>query len=88
MVQDIASPAPRGQGDLMLVQANYAFAAARLQTTGHLLKEDDVSIVYMPKLGDVIVFTGVNILDKANIVYRAAAKDDLPFKIVDPKEKK
>lgn len=88
LVEDIASPMPRGQGELTLVQGNYAFANARLQTTGHLLKDDEASIIYIPKLGDIIVFTGVNILDKANVVYRPATKDDAPFKLIEADEGK
>jgi hypothetical protein len=49
---------------------------AKLQTTGHQLSEDDASIYFIPKLGDVIVFAGVNIMPKSLTASRAMVKGE------------
>jgi hypothetical protein len=83
MLADVASPYARDDQRLTTVQGGFPFVKQRLQTVGYQLAEDDASIVFIPKLGDVLVFAGVNVMDKAVTTYHPAAKDDSPFKVVE-----
>ena len=68
---------PSHINNLTLLQGNFPFVKPRLQMTGMQLSEDEHYVVFAPRLGDVLVFAGVNILDKSVITYRPASKDDL-----------
>jgi hypothetical protein len=37
----------------------------------------------VPRLGDVMVFAGVNVFEKSAITFRPARKDDVVFKLLD-----
>jgi hypothetical protein len=82
MLADVAKPYPRDDNELTMVQANFPHVRQRFQTVGYRLSEDDNQLTFVPKLGDVLVFAGVNIFDKAAIHYRAATKDDAVFKML------
>jgi hypothetical protein len=84
MLQDVSKPFPRDPNNLTLVQGNFPFVKPRLQMTGMQLSEDEHYVVFAPRLGDVLVFAGVNILDKSVITYRPATKDDQKFKVLEP----
>ncbi len=83
MLADVASPYARDDQRLTAVQGGFPFVKQRLQTVGYQLAEDDASIVFIPKLGDVLVFAGVNVMDKTVTTYHPAGKDDSPFKVVE-----
>lgn len=89
MMRDIQAPHPRDDAALQLVQAQFPYVKPRLQTIGYKLAEDDQAVYFVPKLGDIITFAGVNILARSAIVTRPAEKGDAPFKVVeDPNAKK
>ena len=50
---------------------------------GYQVAEDERSIVFVPKLGDVLVFAGVNVMDKSVTTVRPALPDDARLKLVD-----
>lgn len=83
MLEDVASPSARDDNQLTLVQGYFPYVKQRFQTVGYKIAEDDQSITFIPKLGDVLVFTGVNVMDKAATTYRPATKDDAVFKMLD-----
>ncbi len=83
MLIDISSPFSRNEDELIMVQGNYPHVRTKLQSVGYKLFEDDESIAYLPLLGDAVVFSGVNLMDKSAITYRAAQPDDARFKAVD-----
>lgn len=91
MLRDVSSPFVRNESAMTTVEGHFPYVKAKLQTTGYQLGEDDASIYFIPKLGDVIVFAGVNIMPKSLTASRAMVKGDSPFKIIDdgkPKKEK
>lgn len=86
MLTDVAEPRQRDEASMVMVQGNVPYMRQRIQLVGYKLDEDDTSLVFVPKLGDVLVFAGVNIMDKASTTQRPAKDDDLRFSIVDEKK--
>lgn len=83
MVADISKPYARDESRMVVVQGHLPYVKQRLQTVGFQLTEDDRYLAYIPKIGDVLVFAGVNIVDKSAVTVRAATKEDPPLKAVD-----
>ena len=82
MTSDIRNPAKRDETKMYAVESNFPFVKQRFQTKGYVLAEDDNYYTYIPKIGDVIVFTGVNVLDKHAVTVRPAKPEDPVIKIV------
>lgn len=82
MLSDVSSPRQRDVGSLVTVEGIFPHLAKKLQVVGYSLGEDDHSFYVVPKLADAIVFSGINVLDKATTVQRPAAKDDAVFKVI------
>ena len=55
------------------------FINGRFQVVGYTLTDDAQFLAFSPKIGDVNVFAGVNIVDKSVVTYREAVKEDKPF---------
>jgi hypothetical protein len=88
MLRDVSNPYPRNDAKLYAIEGNFPYVKPRLKTVGYLLGEDAESIYFIPKLGDVIVFSGVNVMANSITTHREAVKGDTPFGIVkDEKEK-
>ena len=83
MLLDVASPYPRDDKKLTMVQGHFPFVKKRVETEGYELSEDPQFIAFVPKLGDAMVFSGVNIMEKATTVYRPAQKSDRRLKMLD-----
>jgi hypothetical protein len=83
MVNDVSSPYPRDETKLTMVQGHFPYLKQRFQTVGFQLNEDERYLTFVPRLGDVLVFAGVNIFDKNFTTYRAATKEDAIFKVVE-----
>ena len=83
MAADLAKPAPRDDNAMTMVQAHFPFMKPRFQTVGYRLTEDDSYLTFVPRLGDVMVFAGVNVFEKSAITFRPARKDDVVFKLLD-----
>lgn len=85
MLNDVSNPYKRDDAALSTVQGQFPFMKQRLQLMGYKLTEDDRYLAFIPKLGDVLVFAGVNVLDKQDALARDATKEDVNFKVIDPK---
>jgi hypothetical protein len=83
MAADLLNPLLRDPKKLTMVQANFPYLKQRIQTTGSVLSEDDKQLVFLPKLQDGIVFSGVNIIPKEAVTYRPATPEDPAFKLLD-----
>lgn len=77
LLKDVVTPYARTEEVYTTVQGHYPFVRKRLQSIGYKLVEDDNSIAYVPRVGDVIVFAGVNIFDKNTVTSRPATKEDI-----------
>lgn len=84
MLNDISSPAPRDAKKLTTVEAEFPYVKQPIQIMGYKVAEDEQSIAFIPKLGDMVTFQGVNILDKQVTVYRAATANDPLIKAITP----
>jgi hypothetical protein len=76
MLDDVANRHVRDETKMDYVEANYPFMKPKLAVHGYVLADDGPWLVFVPKIGDVLVLSGVSILDKSVIVYRPAAADD------------
>ncbi|WP_018610407.1 hypothetical protein [Uliginosibacterium gangwonense] len=76
MLEDIPFPQPRDNNRLTTIQGRFPFNRDRIETQGYLVGEDDDSIAFIPKLGDVLVFTGVSIMDRADTPYHPTRRGD------------
>ena len=83
LAKDVSKPYARDDKALVLVQGNFPYVKPRLQAVGYQLAEDDRYFTFVPKLGDVLVFAGVNVFDKSVIKFRPATKEDQPLKALD-----
>lgn len=83
LATDVAKPYARDDQKLVMVQGNFPYVKQRLQAVGYPLTEDGQYLMFIPKLGDMLVFAGVNVLDKSAITFRAATTEDAVFKLVD-----
>ncbi|MRD47568.1 hypothetical protein GHT07_09785 [Caenimonas koreensis DSM 17982] len=87
LARDIAKPFPRVEDQFSVVEGHFPFVKPRLHVKGYPAAEDESTVTFIPKIGDVIVFAGVNVMDKSVIKYRPALKDDVIFKIVEDAKK-
>lgn len=85
MLADVSNPYKRDDDVMSTVEGQFPFMKQRLQIKGYKLTEDERYMAFIPKLGDVMVFAGVNVLDKEHAHGREATKDDVVFKFVEPK---
>lgn len=83
MIADILDPQPRDSARLTVVQGNFPFMQRRFQTTGYLVGNQGTHIAFIPRLSDVVVFTGINVMDKSVTTYRPATSSDSNFKVLD-----
>jgi hypothetical protein len=87
LAADVRQPYPRDDTKLSTLQGNFPYVKRRFQAVGYVLKEDDAYYTFVPKIGDVIVFSGVNIVDKKFVKMRPAIKDEPNFKFADEETK-
>ncbi len=80
MLNDVAQPYTRNDRYMMVVEADFPYLRQRMQILGYKLMEDEKYIAFVPKVGDVMVLSGVNVFDKSVTVYRPAKADDVVFK--------
>lgn len=76
MMHDVASPYPRQAKQLVSVKGHYPYVGPQLQIVGYHLDEDANSLTFLPKLGNSMVFAGVNIVDKETVSFRPAQADE------------
>jgi hypothetical protein len=76
ILRELLRPGNRRDDRLMVVEARLPFVDRKWQSLGYLLGESDEFVVFLPRIGDAMVFSGVNILDRANISLRPAQERD------------
>lgn len=81
MLNDVAQPYARDDKQMTVVEAGFPYIKPRMQILGYRLTEDERYIAFVPKIGDAMVLSGVNVLDKTVTVYRPAKADDVVFKL-------
>src|SRR5207302_672123 len=69
---DVLAPQPRDENHRDPVAGYNPFIKGRFEFVGYALAEDEHSIVFAPRIGDVNVIAGVSIMDKAVVTTRAA----------------
>jgi hypothetical protein len=79
LLSDVSVPAPRDEAHRVAVSGYYPFIQGRFQLMGYSLQDDGRYLAFTPKIGDVNVIAGVNIVDKSAVTYRDAVKEDKPF---------
>ncbi|MCY1381576.1 hypothetical protein D9M69_695000 [compost metagenome] len=82
MLDDVAQPYTRDDKRMTAVEAGFPYLRPRVQMLGYNLIEDEKYIAFVPKIGDAMVLSGVNVLDKSVTVYRPAKADDVTFKLL------
>jgi hypothetical protein len=82
MLRDVAEPYVRDDADMTIVEGDFPYLKQRVQMLGYKLTEDEKYIAFVPKIGDVMTLSGVNVLDKSTIVVRPARPGDVSFKVV------
>ena len=86
MMTDIAAPNTRTNKRLITVQGHYPYIREKVQTVGYALFENDTDIIFQPKLGNAVVFSGVQIMDKSTIEMRPAMPDDAIYDVIEETE--
>lgn len=82
MLRDVAEPYVRDDADMTIVEGDFPYLKQRVQMLGYKLTEDEKYIAFVPKIGDVMTLSGVNVLDKSTVVVRPARPGDVSFKVV------
>jgi hypothetical protein len=82
MLADIVAPVARSDANRILVSGYYPFIKGKFEIVAYSLGEDDDSVIFSPQIADASVVAGVAIFDKSQVSFRAATKDDKPFKRV------
>lgn len=82
MLTDIAVPYTRTSKELITVQGHYPYIREKVQTVGYALFENDTDIIFQPKLGNAVVFSGVQIMDKSTITVRPTKADDEVYEVL------
>lgn len=83
LLSDVSQPAVRDDKQMTLAESAFPFIKPRLQILGYKLSEDGQYVAFVPKIGDAMVLSGINVLDKRVTIYRPAKADDKLFKVVD-----
>ena len=86
VLADVASPYPRDDDSLLMVQSQFPYMKQQFQTVGYLLAQDEQFIVVHPQLHPQFAFAGVHVLDRSITTYRPAQSDDSLFKMIDVSE--
>jgi hypothetical protein len=71
-VRDLAGQLPRATATEMKAKTRWAFVQQELEIAGQLVEQDAERVVFIPKIGDVVVFAGVNVF-APNMVQLAPA---------------
>lgn len=82
LADDVRHLFARDENKLTMLQGPFPHIKQRLQTVGFLLREDDRYVTFVPRLGDAVVFSGVNIFSRQSVVFRPATEKDERFKLL------
>ncbi|MGY2490054.1 hypothetical protein [Cupriavidus sp. CP313] len=76
MLRDVAGKTQRDTAKWTYVGGQYAFVKQPLKVKGNMVVDEPDYIAFTPRLGDVIVFTGVNIFDRKIVSITDATEQD------------
>lgn len=82
MLTDIARPKARDDKQMTVVEGHLPFVRPRVAMLGYLVADDDRYIAFAPKMGDASALSGVSVMDKSVVVYRAAKPDEPVFRML------
>lgn len=72
MLADVQHPYPRDPARMQTVSIAYPHLPTLGSFSGYVLGEDENYLYFVPKVGDVVTFSGVNIVDKRVTDYRSS----------------
>ena len=72
MLMDTAGTLPRGKGRPAKLKGRYAFVQQELDLPGEILEETPERVVFAPRVGDLVVFSGINVFDQRTVAIGAA----------------
>jgi hypothetical protein len=84
MLTDIATPYPRRSNDLITIEGHFPYVRDKLQTVAYQLDDTEDTLVFLPRLSNAVVFSGVHVMEKATIDVRPAMPGDEVYKIIEP----
>lgn len=84
MLRDVSGKSLRDPSKWMYVGGQYAFVKQPMKIKGNLVIDEPDYIAFTPRLGDVVVFTGVNIFDRKIVSISAATEQDPNVQTFDP----
>jgi hypothetical protein len=67
-LRDFGGTLNRGAAQDVKLKAKYAFVRQDLELPGKLVERGENTVVFIPKIGDVVVFAGVNIFEKDLVI--------------------
>ncbi|SFP99842.1 hypothetical protein [Ralstonia sp. NFACC01] len=87
MLRDVAGKNLRNPAKAVLVTGDYAYLQRKVIVKGNVVLDEPDYFAFTPKLGDVMVFSGVNIFERKSVDIREAKETDAVFAVVPlPKE--
>ena len=84
MLRDISNPYPRDEASLLTAKGFFPHVNKPLQVVGYKLAEENGQILFLPKLGTMIVFSGVNVLTPNTMALVPTQPKDAPLKLLKP----
>lgn len=85
MLADVQEPESRDEARRIVVAGHFPFIPDRYEIVSYDLGEDGDSIAFAPQLSDATILAGVLLVDKSQVVVRAATKGDRSKKLDPPK---
>lgn len=76
LMRDVAGKTARDPKKWSYIGGQYAFVKQPLKVKGNMVVEEPDYIAFTPHLGDVLVFTGVNIFDRKIVTITGATEQD------------
>jgi hypothetical protein len=64
VLRDMVGKLPRAMAKEVKLKARFAFMNQDIEVTGKLIESNDKTVVFVPRLGDLNIFAGVNIFEK------------------------
>jgi len=76
MLMDTAGTLPRGKGRPAKLKGRYAFVQRELDLPGEILEDTSERVVFAPRVGDVVVFAGINVFGRRTVELGAPDKKE------------
>jgi hypothetical protein len=63
VVRDLGGKLPRPSASGTKLKTHWAFAKGEIEIQGELIEKNENDVIFAPKIGDVVVFSGINIFE-------------------------